>query len=253
MDLLKDKVAVITGAGSGMGRATCLRFAAEGATLVAVDREPRSVQETAQLVRAQGGAIIAVESDVSEPEDVQGMVRAAVDTYGRIDILYNNAGIEGEPGKRTADTSLENWDRIININLKGVFLGMKYTIPVMLRQGGGNIISTASLAGLVGVPQLAAYAASKGGIVQLTKSAALEYAEDNIRINGICPGYIVTAMTDRLMEFRGDDPATRGATNPMGRPGTADEIAKAAVWLASDLSSYVTGLALPVDGGSYAR
>ncbi|MBI2760503.1 MAG: glucose 1-dehydrogenase [Chloroflexi bacterium] len=255
MGVLDGKVAIITGAGSGMGRETALLFAREGAHVVAADVADGIGGETVSLIEQAGGTARFVHADVSRAADMKALVQAAVDTFGRLDIMFNNAGIEGDAGVPTADCTEENWDRIMGVNLKGVFLGMKYAIPELIRAGGGVIISTASLAGLVGVPGMPAYTASKGGVVQLTKAAALEYASQNIRVNCICPGAVTTAMTARLAEQYRATGRQRltGVRNPMSRSADPNEIAQVALFLASDASSYMTGVALPVDGGSYAQ
>jgi NAD(P)-dependent dehydrogenase (short-subunit alcohol dehydrogenase family) len=256
MGKLEGKVALITGAGSGIGRATGVLFAKEGAKVVVADYAPVGGQETVRIIKEAGGEAIFIKVDVSKASDVERMVRTALDAYGRIDILHNNAGIGG-PVAPTADTTEKDWDSVINTNLKGVFLGSKYVIPVMVKQGGGVIINTASTSGLVGSPGFSKYCASKGGVVQLTKTMALEYAKENIRVNCICPGIIDTPMGGA--SFPGDAAAREAAkeaferafvkTVPLGRIGQPEEIAKAALYLACDDSSYVTGAALVVDGG----
>lgn len=249
---LRDKVAVITGAGSGIGRATALLFAAEGAKVVVADYSVEGGKETVKLIKEKGGEAIFVATDVSKVADVQKMIKTAIDKYGRLDILYNNAGIEGPLGP-TENVSEADWDRVLSVNLKGVFLGSKYAIPQMLKQGGGVIINTASIAGLVGVANMPAYCASKGGIVLLTKTMALEYVKKNIRVNCICPGAVKTPMLDR---FTGSQPEAEKLireSEPMGRWSEPEEIAQAALYLASDQSSFVTGTALVVDGGWTAQ
>lgn len=246
MGKLDGKVALITGAGSGIGRATALLFVKEGAKVVVVDYVPEGGEETVRMVREAGGEAIFIEADVSKAADVERMIKTTVDKYGRIDILYNNAGIMGAY-TFTADTPEKNWDTILNINLKGVFLGSKYVIPVMLNQGGGVIINTASTAGMIGLPGLPAYCASKAGVVQLTKTIALEYADQNIRVNCICPGGILTPMTQLPDPAEAQPPFRQ--SQPMRRFGGPEEVAQAALYLASDDSSYVTGIALVVDGG----
>lgn len=248
MARLDKKVAIVTGAGSGIGRATAVRFAAEGATVVVAD-VTGAEQETASSI---GEGAIAVHTDVSNAADVKAMVETARERFGRLDIIFNNAGIEGLQGP-TAECTEENFDRVIAVNLRGVFLGMKYAIPLMLEGGGGSIINTASVAGLVGFPGIPAYCASKGGVIQLTKTAALEYATSGIRVNAICPGIIHTPMVDRLIGDRPRMEAALNASEPVGRMGSPEEIASAAVYLASDESTFVTGTTVTVDGGYIAR
>jgi NAD(P)-dependent dehydrogenase (short-subunit alcohol dehydrogenase family) len=252
MGRLTDKVAIVTGSASGIGEATAKVFAREGASLVLADWQEERGQQVTEAVRAAGAEATFVKTDVSKPEDVQAMIRAAVREYGRLDVIFNNAGIEGEMNKPTADCTLENWHRVVGINLTGVFLGMKYAIPEMLKIGGGSIINTASVAGLVGFAGIPAYCAAKGGVVQLSKCAALEYATQNIRVNVICPGVIATPMVDRAIG--GSDEARKAFTaiEPVHRFGTAEEVANVALFLASDESSFCTGAPFIVDGGFVA-
>jgi len=252
MGRLDGKVAIVTGGSSGIGHATTLLFAQEGAKVVAADWDETKGVGLVEEVRKQGGDGTFVKVDVASPDDVQRMVTTAVETYGRLDVLFNNAGVEGEQAP-TADCTLENWDRVININLKGVFLGMKYAIPKMLESGGGVIVNNASIAGLVGFQGIPAYCASKGGVIQLTKTAALEYAKQNIRVNVICPGVIWTPMVER---FVGGNPEMRTALEalePVGRFGKPEEVARLVLYLASDDSSFCTGAPFIVDGGFVAR
>src|SRR3990170_1394131 len=252
MGKLDGKVAIVTGAASGIGRATADLFAAEGAKVVAADWTWAQGKEVVEAIKSNGRDAVFASVDVSRPEDVQAMVRTAVDRYGGLDVIFNNAGVEGEQAI-TADCSLENWDRVININLKGVFLGMKYALPEMLKRGGGSIINNASVAGIVGFRSIPAYCASKGGVIQLTKTAALEYATEGIRVNAICPGVIWTPMVERFTGGSEEARAQFAAIEPVGRMGTAGEVAALALFLASYESSFVTGAALPVDGGFVAR
>lgn len=248
MGRIDGKVAIVTGAGSGIGRATAALLAREGARVVVAD-VTGAEQETASTI---GEGAFAVHADVSKAADVEAMVAAAVDQFGRLDILFNNAGIEGAQAP-TAECTEDTFDRVISVNLKGVFLGMKFAIPAMIQSGGGSIINAASVAGLVGFPNIPAYCASKGGVIQLTKTAALEYATQNIRVNATCPGIISTPMVER---FSGGTDAGReqmAALEPVKRMGTADEVAALVLFLASDESSFVTGAALPVDGGFVAQ
>jgi NAD(P)-dependent dehydrogenase (short-subunit alcohol dehydrogenase family) len=244
MGKLDGKVALITGAGSGMGRATALLFARESARVAVADYVPAGGRETAGMIKEDRGEAIFIEADISKAADAEMMVKKTVDTYGRLDILYNNAGISGRMAF-TAEITEEEWDLILNINLKGVFLGSKYAIPVMLEQGGGVIINTASTAGLAGSPGLPAYSASKAGVVLLTKTMALEYGKQNIRVNCICPGAIHTPM----LEAGPIQIDTTGRGIPLGKIGQPEDIAQAALYLASDDSSFITGISLAVDGG----
>jgi NAD(P)-dependent dehydrogenase (short-subunit alcohol dehydrogenase family) len=249
MGKLAEKVAVITGAGSGIGRAAALLFAREGAKIVVADFAPQGGHETVKMIKETGGQATFVEVNVSKSSDVQKMIKSAVDTYGRLDILFNNAGMQGKY-IITAELPEETWDTIISTNLKGVFLGSKYALPVMLNQGGGVIISTASSAGMIGLPGLQAYCASKAGVIQLTKAMALEYADKNIRINCICPGGIITPLSG--IGTAPTDPALMPPFHQpqaMRRFGSPEEVAKVALYLASDDSSFVTGTSAVVDGG----
>jgi NAD(P)-dependent dehydrogenase (short-subunit alcohol dehydrogenase family) len=244
---LEGRVAVVTGAGSGIGRAIAERYHREGASVVVADV---SGNESA-VAKALGAPAVAVHADVSRSADVQNMLKTAVDRFGGLDILCNVAGVDGELGP-VADCSEENFERIVAVNLRGVFLGIKYAIPLLLARGGGSIISVSSAAGLVGMPGMCVYGASKAGVIQLTRGAAVEYARANLRINAICPGVVDTPMIRKLAE-RYPDALERGnAATPMGRAAQPDEIAGAAVYLASKEASFVTGVALPVDGGYVA-
>jgi NAD(P)-dependent dehydrogenase (short-subunit alcohol dehydrogenase family) len=250
MERLKNKVALITGGGSGIGRATCLLFAREGAKVVVADYVAEGGRETVQQITAAGGEATFVQADVSQSADVQRMIATTVHTYGRVDILFNNAGIEGASAK-IANYDENEWQRVLAIDLTAVFLGMKYVIPEMIKQGGGVILSTASVAGLVGFPGGAAYCAAKAGVIQLTRTVALEYANKNIRVNCICPGVIRTPMAQRVMGERPEENAIR--MEPIGRLGTPEDIANAALFLASDDSSFATGAPFIIDGGYVAR
>jgi len=244
MGKLDGKVAVITGAASGIGRATALLFAEEGAKVAVSDCVLTGGQETVSLIGKTGGEAIFIETDVTRAADLQRMVDTAVDTYGRIDILFNNAGVSGG-GNTTAGTTEEEWVRVLDINLKSVFLGSKCVLPVMLNQGGGVIINTASVAGLVGFPGNPAYGVSKAGVISLTKILAAEYGRLNIRVNCLCPGTIQTPLTEVLpMSVDSFQDA-----QSLKRTGQPEDIAQAALYLASDNSSFVTGAALVVDGG----
>jgi NAD(P)-dependent dehydrogenase (short-subunit alcohol dehydrogenase family) len=246
---LKDKVALITGAGSGIGRETALLFAGEGARIVVVDINDAGGQETVSQVEAGGGQAIYVRADISKAADCEAMVRAAEETYGRLNILFNNAGISHARDDDAVNTEEEVWDLTMLINLKGVFLGCKYGIPALRRAGGGSIINTASFVALLGAatPQLA-YTASKGGVLSMTRELAVIHARENIRVNALCPGPLHTEL---LMKYLDTDAKKqrRLVHIPMGRFGEAKEIARAALYLASDESSFVTGATFTVDGG----
>lgn len=250
--LVTGKVAIITGAGSGIGRASALAFAREGAKVVVADMVIEGGEETVSLIKQSGGEALFVKTDVSKATEVEALVQRAVAAYGRLDCAYNNAGIEGA-GATTAEYPEEMWDRVLAINLTGVWLCLKYEIAQMLKQGGGAIVNTASTAGLVGYPRGSAYVASKHGVVGLTKTAALEYAKAGIRVNAVCPGAIDTPMMGRITDHRPQRAARMAAAEPVGRMGNPTEIAEAVVWLCSDAASFVTGHAMAVDGGMTAQ
>jgi NAD(P)-dependent dehydrogenase (short-subunit alcohol dehydrogenase family) len=241
---LEGKIAVVTGAGSGMGRAIAEEFAAQGARVLCAD----VTGQQDDVARKIGEQAVPLQVDVSVSADVQRMIAAAQERFGRLDILVNNAGIGGGMGP-LHEQDEANFDRIIAINLRGVFLGMKYGIAAMLETGGGTIVNMASAGGLVGTPLLSGYCASKGGVVMLTKTAAVEYAAQNIRVNAICPGLIWTPMVPGQDGSRVPPEGTPPPPGmPMGRWGLDTEIAATAVFLASDEAGYLTGVALPVDG-----
>jgi NAD(P)-dependent dehydrogenase (short-subunit alcohol dehydrogenase family) len=245
---LYGKVALITGAGSGMGKATALLFAREGAKIAVVDVNQGSAAETAAEIERHGGQAIAIRADVSVEADASQMVEATNRRLGAPGVLFNNAGIEGESGfvgKMTA----EAFDRVIAINLRGVFLGMKYVLPHMVDAGGGSIINQASIAGMVAVRGGAAYCAAKAGVIAMTRVAALEYARYNIRVNCICPGGIETAMAKRIRRGAEPDPKAISRISVLGRMGRPEEIANMALFLASNDSSFATGAPFVVDGG----
>jgi NAD(P)-dependent dehydrogenase (short-subunit alcohol dehydrogenase family) len=250
--LVTGKVALVTGGGSGIGRATSLAFAREGAKVVVADLIVEGGEETVGLIKQAGGDAIFVQTDTSKPAAVEALINKAVAAYGRLDCAHNNAGIEG-PGATTVDYPFDMWDRVIAINLTGVWLCMKYEIPQMLKTGDGAIVNTASTAGLVGYPRGSAYVASKHGVVGLTKTAALEYAKSGIRVNAVCPGAIDTPMMGRITDHRPQRAARMAAAEPVGRMGQPREIAEAVVWLCSDSASFVTGHALAADGGMTAQ
>jgi NAD(P)-dependent dehydrogenase (short-subunit alcohol dehydrogenase family) len=246
------KIALVTGAGSGIGRATALVFAREGAKVLVADVVVDGGEETVRQIKAAGGEALFIKADMAKAAEVEAMVQKAVTTYGRLDCAHNNAGIEGATG-RTADYREEDWDRVIRVNLTGVWFCMKYEISQMLKQGGGAIVNTASDAGLLGVPQMPAYVASKHGVVGLTKTAALEYAKSGIRVNAVCPGVIKTPMVERITGQRAGRAERMAAAEPVGRMGKPEEIAEAVVWLCSEAASFVTGLPMSVDGGIAAQ
>jgi NAD(P)-dependent dehydrogenase (short-subunit alcohol dehydrogenase family) len=248
---LEGKVALVTGGSSGIGRASALLFAREGARVVVADLNVSGGEETERMIEESGGKAIFVKADVSKASDVEALIGKAVDTYGRLDCAFNNAGtaVGGGP---IHDSTEENWDYVMGINLKGVWLCMKYEIRQMLKQGGGAIVNTSSVMGLVGHIDKPIYAASKHGVVGLTKSVALQYAKNGIRVNAVCPGWVRTPMT----EGRLNDPEARARMvemEPIGRVGKPEEVAEAVVWLCSDAASFVTGHTMAVDGGFVAQ
>ena len=251
MNSLDGKSAFVTGGASGIGQATALAFAERGARVLVADVDTEGAQETLRLVELGGGEANFVSCDVGDSASVEAAVKRCVELYGRIDCAFNNAGVLGDM-TLTADCSEENFDRIMRVNLKGIWLSMKYEIPHMLRQGGGVIVNTASNAGMTGTPQLGVYSATKGGVVMLTRSAALEYARSNIRINCVCPGLISTPMVAQQAIDYPDAVANFTELEPIGRMGRPEEIAEAVVWLSSDAASFVTGHPMAVDGGILA-
>jgi NAD(P)-dependent dehydrogenase (short-subunit alcohol dehydrogenase family) len=247
---LANKIALITGAGSGMGRSGAMLFALEGAKVAVVDIDQRGAAQTAREIEAAGGKAIALGADVSKKEDAQAMVAATVEKLGVPDIVYNNAGIEGESAFM-AQLSEDAFDRVIAVNLRGVWLGMKYALPHMVKKGGGSIINTASIAGMVAIRGATAYCAAKAGVIALTRVAALEYGRYNIRVNCICPGTIDTPMVRRIHGAEGELPqrALGPSASVLGRAAAPEEIAKMALFLASDDASFATGAPFVVDGG----
>lgn len=248
----ESKVALVTGGSSGIGRAAALAFAREGAKVVVTNLRPEGGLETVSLIEAAGGQALFIQCDVAKSSDVEAMINRAVEVYGRIDCAFNNAGLEGMVAP-TAELTEENWDRTINTNLKGVWLCMKHEISHMLKQGRGAIVNCASAVGLVGAPGIAAYSASKHGVVGLTKTAALEYISAGIRINAVCPGVTQTPMVDRLKDQLPEAMENVVASIPAGRIAAPEEVAEAVLWLCSPQSSYVTGHPLVVDGGFVAQ
>jgi NAD(P)-dependent dehydrogenase (short-subunit alcohol dehydrogenase family) len=246
--LLNGKVALISGAGSGIGQAAALALAREGAAIVIADREPAGGATTLEMLKARGGHGLAITIDTSVASQVEALIQRTVDEYGRLDCAVNNAGIQGQIAS-TADCTEENWDRIVSVNLKGVWLCLKYEIAQMLRQGGGAIVNVSSNFGLVGSRGMPAYTASKHGVIGLTKTAALEYARHEVRVNAVCPGPTRTPLLETVLSEQPEIVAAIEAAQPIGRIGRAQEIAEAILWLCSDSASFVTGAALSVDGG----
>lgn len=252
MGELTGKVAIVTGASAGIGRATALALAEEGAAVVAADVDDTRGERVAAEITDKGGRARFVHADVSVDTQVAAMVREAVDAFGGLDLAFNNAGIEGAAAP-THECTPENWQRTIAINLTGVWSCMRHEIPRMLERGGGSIVNCSSVAGLVGFGTIPAYVASKHGVVGLTKTAALEYAEVGIRVNAVCPGVIDTEMVERFTGGEEEAEAAMIATEPVGRMGRPEEVADAVVWLCSDRSSFTTGQAIAIDGGFVAR
>lgn len=253
IERLEGKVALVTGGGSGIGRASALALASNGARVVVSDIDTDSGQATVSAIEAASGEAIFVRADVSQATDVQAMINKTIEVYGQLDCAFNNAGIEGPVGVSIADCPEDNWNQVIDINLKGVWLCMKYELAHMAKQGSGAIVNTASVAGLVGGTFGAAYYASKHGVVGLTKAAAMEYGASNIRVNAVCPGVIRTEMAERLIKDNTRVEGVLTAQHPLGRLGTPEEVAEAVVWLSSDAASFVTGQAMAVDGGFVAQ
>lgn len=245
----ENKVALVTGAGSGIGLATAKAFAEAGASVALVDKYEESVRAAAEDLVAAGYKALAIRCDVTRTEEVKAALDQTISAVGRLDFAFNNAGIEPRKPAPTAEYEEEEWNRIIDTNLRGVFLCMKYEIPLILKQGGGAIVNTSSGAGIIGIKGSPAYTAAKHGVIGLTRAAALDYAAQNIRINAVCPGYIETPMMDR---FTGGTPLGRAkviAEAPVGRMGKPEEIAATVLWLCSDLAGFVVGASIVVDGG----
>ncbi len=252
MPQLEGKTALVTGAASGIGRASALALAREGAALCVSDINMEGAQETARLISAAGGQAIARLCDVADKSEVQAMVAAALTAFGKLDAAVNNAGISGHFDQRLHQADDETFERVIDVNLRGVWHCMKAELPPMLAQGSGAIVNIASVAGLIGAPKAADYTASKHAVVGITKSAALDYAKSGIRVNAVCPAYTDTAMVQGAIASNPGMASIMARAIPMGRLGLAEEIAEAVVWLCSDASSFVTGHALVLDGGLVA-
>ncbi len=249
---VENKIALVTGGGSGLGRATVQALAREGAKVLVADLNLESAHETVTMVAETGGEASAFAMDVTVAAQVEAMVQMTVERYGRLDCAFNNAGIPGKVGTSVIDYEEEDWDRVIAVDLKGVWLGMKYELKQMLKQGRGVVVNTASIAGLVGLVGSSPYVASKHGVVGLTKTAALEFAQQNIRVNAVCPGVFRTPLVEKIIAELPEREELYLSAQPIGRMGRPEELAEAVVWLCSDAASFVTGHAFPVDGGYVA-
>lgn len=248
--IFENKVALVTGGAFGIGRATAIAYAKRGAKVVVADFLEN--KETIELISAIGGTAIFVKCDVSKEMEVKRLIEKTITAFGRLDFAYNNAGVEGDSAS-TVDCSEENWEKTIGVNLKGIWICMKYEIPEIIKAGKGAIINCASVAGLVGFVGLPAYTASKHGVIGLTKTAALEYGKLNVRVNAVCPGVIKTPMLDRVTGKKKEVEKQYQSLEPIGRLGEPEEVAEAVIWLSSDASSFVIGQALGVDGGWTAQ
>jgi NAD(P)-dependent dehydrogenase (short-subunit alcohol dehydrogenase family) len=250
MKLFENKVAIVTGGGSGIGKAIALLYSSEGAKIVISDIDEKGGNEAVSEIKTKGGEALFVKADTSKPDDSKNVVEQAVTKYGGLHLAVNNAGIGG-PLKPVGEYPIDGWDKVISINLSGVFYGMRYQIPAMLASGGGNIVNIASILGKVGTPGSSAYVAAKHGVIGLTEAAALEYAKQNIRVNSIGPGYILTPLLTKSLNA--DAMKALEGMHPIGRLGTSDEVAELALWLNSAKASFVTGSYYNVDGGYLAQ
>jgi NAD(P)-dependent dehydrogenase (short-subunit alcohol dehydrogenase family) len=248
----EGKVALITGGGSGIGQATALLFARSGARVVIGDLSIEAADATSRLIQEHGGHSVSVRCDVSKSADVRRLIESTISAYGHLDYAFNNAGIPGAVAPIT-DWAEETWDQTCGVNLKGVWLCMKYEIPEMLKQGGGAIVNNSSISGLVGCPGLSGYTASKHGVVGITKCVALEYVKQGIRVNAVCPASIRTPLIDGVISGNPEMKSFLESSQPIGRLGVAEEVAATVLWLCSDASSYITGLAVAIDGGVSAQ
>jgi NAD(P)-dependent dehydrogenase (short-subunit alcohol dehydrogenase family) len=254
MNTFDKKVAVVTGGTSGIGRTTALAFAEAGAKVVVAGRREAEGNEVVSLIKKRGGQALFVKTDIASEPDAAALIEKTLAAYGRLDVAFNNAGIEGAVGKTTPEQTVADYRAIMDINVLGVLLSMKYEIPAMLKNGGGAIVNTSSIAGVIGFPGAGVYVASKHAVIGLSKTAALEFAAKGIRVNVVAPGAIETAMFDRFTGGPGTDAQRQlAAMHPIGRAGTSEEIAGAVLWLCSDSASFVTGHTLVADGGLTAQ
>ncbi len=248
----RNKAVIVTGGAAGIGRATALAFGREGAMVAVADLDLDRAEETAGLIREEGSEAIVIKTDVGNDADVASMVSKCLEVFGRLDVAFNNAGIEGKTAE-THECAEENWDLVTRVNLKGTWLCMRHEIPPMLKRGGGSIVNMASVAGLAGFAGMPAYTAAKHGIVGLSRAAALELASKKIRVNVVCPGVIQTEMIDRFTEGKAEALETLVSSEPIGRVGTPNEVADAVLFLASPEASFILGHALAIDGGMLAE